>query len=122
MPRLVLDKPLTIGAPTPAAGAANNLFTFLAQRYQASYNMLNCPQLLNISNPVTTTTDSNGVVISATYNLKAIGQPDPPVSAPNCKVNERVINGCTGVVTINGQPCALSFANNTVTLNCPTKP
>ena len=121
MPRLALDKPLTIDATTPNPAAANTLFTFLAQRFQASYNNLNCPQLLNIPNPVKTKMDDNGVVISARYNLKAAGMPDPPASTPNCNVNGQVVNGCTGQTTINGQSCTLSFANDTVALICPTK-
>ena len=81
IPRLKLDEPLTINAPTPDAGAAKNLFTFLAQRFQASYNNLNCSQLLNMPNPVTTQTDTNGVVISATFSGQATSTPVPPTSA-----------------------------------------
>src|SRR5207249_2115593 len=77
LPRLQRDKPLTIQAPTPNASVANNLFTFLAQRFQESYNLLECPQLLNRANPVTTRTDANGVVISATFNGNLLaGQPN----------------------------------------------
>lgn len=118
MPRLVLDKPLTIGAPSPDTGAANNLFTFLAQRFQASWTNLTCQQLTGIANPVTTQTNAAGVVISATYNMKAISD-DPP---PDCNINGQVIPGCKGAVKINGQTCPLSFANNTVTLDCPARP
>ena len=118
MPRLVLDKPLTIKGQTPDAGMANTLFTFLAQRFQASYNNLNCQMLLNIPNPVTTQTDANGVVISATYNMQATSMPP----GLDCNINGQLINGCTGTATVDGQSCPLSFANNTVTLNCPAKP
>jgi len=121
MPRLVLDKPLTINAQTPDAGAANNLFTFLAQRFQASYDNLNCPMLLNIPNPVKTKTDANGAVITATFNMQATGDPISTAPAPNCRINGQTVNGCTGTATINGQSCTLSFVNNTVTLTCPTK-
>lgn len=121
MPRLALDKQFTINATTPDAGAANSLFTFLAQRLQASYNNLNCPQLLNMPNPVTTKTDNKGVVISASFK----GLPaTPPVAAnaPNCNINGQLVNGCKGSVTLNGQTCTLAFANNTVKMNCPVKP
>ena len=121
MPRLEQDKMLTINATTPDPAAANSLFTFLAQRFQTSYNMLNCPQLLNIPNPVTTQKDNNGAVISATFNQPTTGMPVPTAAAPDCNINGQLINGCTGTPTINGQPCTLSFANNTVTLNCPAK-
>ncbi len=81
IPRLELDKPLTMNAPSPDAAAANTLFAFLAQRFQASYTMLNCSQLLNMPNPVTTQTDANGVVISATFNGQGSDPPAPATSA-----------------------------------------
>jgi hypothetical protein len=68
-PRLVKDQALTTNAPSPDAGAANNLFTFLAQRFQASWTNLNCQALTGIANPVTTQVDGNGVVIAASFNL-----------------------------------------------------
>jgi len=118
MPRLELDKPMTINASAPDPAVANSLFTFLAQRFKTSYDTLNCPQLLNIPNPVKTKKDSNGVVISARYNMKALG----PASTPDCNINGQLINGCNGAATINGQSCTLTYAKETVTLNCPTKP
>jgi hypothetical protein len=44
---------------------ANNLFTFMAQRYVASYQILGCQALLNLPVNVTLTT-TNGVVTDAT--------------------------------------------------------
>jgi hypothetical protein len=70
LPRLQRDRPLTIRAPSPNAAVANTLFTFLAQRFQASYTLLRCAQLLKRANPVTVQTDANGVVISATFKGK----------------------------------------------------
>jgi hypothetical protein len=81
LPRLKLDRPWTSTATTPIAAVANSLFTFLAQRFQASYDMLNCPQLLNMPNPVTTQTDANGVVISATFNGQGSDPPAPTTGA-----------------------------------------
>ncbi len=68
LPRIQLDMPLTINATTPAADAANSLFTFLANRFMQSYTNLNCQNLLNKPNPVTVQTDGNGVVTAATIN------------------------------------------------------
>jgi hypothetical protein len=54
---------------SPDGGAAtSNLFTFLANRLNATLGAggLNCVGLLNIQNPVTLTTDGNGIVIAAT--------------------------------------------------------
>jgi hypothetical protein len=66
--RLLLDQQLTQPAASPDPAAANNLFTFLAQRYVATYgtNNLNCIGLLNKPDPVKITTDATGIAISAT--------------------------------------------------------
>jgi len=68
--RIQLDMQFTQGQPSPDPAAANSLFTFLAQRFVASYgaNGLNCAGLLNMPDPVAVTTDGNGVAISATFN------------------------------------------------------
>jgi hypothetical protein len=50
----------------PAAG--NNLFTFLAQRFVASYQLLNCQSLINQPDPVSVTTNADGVAVSATVS------------------------------------------------------
>ena len=113
--RLQLDKPLTINAGTPDAAAANSLFTFLAQRFQGSYDNLNCPQLLKMPNPVTTQKDGNGIVVSANFNMMT-----PPVNNQlNCEVNGQQLAGCKGTAVINGATCTFSVNNNTVTVNCP---
>jgi hypothetical protein len=56
-------------SPDPAV--ANSLFTFLAQRFVATYgaNGLNCVGLLNRPDPVTVTTDGNGVAVAATITV-----------------------------------------------------
>ena len=71
--RIQLDMQLTQGRPSPDPAVANSLFTFLEQRFVASYgaNGLNCVGLLNKPDPITVTTDANGVAISATYNTGA---------------------------------------------------
>lgn len=68
--RIQLDTQFTQGQPSPDPAAANSLFTFLAQRFVASYgaNGLNCVGLLNTPDPLAVTTDGNGVAISATFN------------------------------------------------------
>jgi hypothetical protein len=122
MPRIILDKQFTIGLPSPDTGAANSLFTFLAQRAQGSFDNLGCKDLLHMDNPVKTVTNKDGVVTSATFNQQAIGvpvQPNPPTNAPNCNINGTTIKGCSGTTRINGQTCLVSFANNTVKLTCP---
>ena len=68
LPRIQLDMPMTINATTPAADAANSLFTFLANRFMQSYTNLNCQNLLNKPNPVTVQMNGAGIVTAATIN------------------------------------------------------
>ena len=84
--RIQLDMQLTQGQPSPDPAAANSLFTFLAQRFVASYgpNGLNCVGLLNIPDPVAVTTDGNGVAISATFNA---GNTAAPNTSPTAGAN-----------------------------------
>ncbi|MGA8310869.1 MAG: hypothetical protein WB755_12620 [Terriglobales bacterium] len=63
--RLLLDQALLLSKPSPVADDANSMFTFLAQRFAASYDTLGCADLVNIPDPVSFTQDKNGVAISA---------------------------------------------------------
>lgn len=65
--RIQLDKNLTKNAASPDKAAANNLFTFLAQRLNGSFTNLGCQDLLGIGNPVTLNTNAGGVVTDATF-------------------------------------------------------
>ena len=67
MMRIAKDETLTVGQPTPDAGAATNLFTFLASRLQQSYENLNCEQFTGQPNPITITSDANGVAVAASF-------------------------------------------------------
>ncbi len=82
--RIQLDMPLTQGQPSPDPAAANSLFTFLAQRFVASYgpNGLNCVGLLNTPDPVVVTTDGNGVAISANFNGGENNNQNNPTNTP----------------------------------------
>lgn len=125
--RLQLDANVELQRPSADAAAANSLATFLAQRFVATYgaNGLNCVGLLKQPDPITVQTDGNGVAISAMINGVALGNGNGggngggTTNAPNCTVNGTAVAGCAGTVTINGQTCTLSFANNTVSVNCP---
>ncbi len=69
LPSLQRDMATFQNQPSPDGGAtANSLFSFLANRLNATLGDggLNCVGLLNIQNPVTLTTDGNGIVTSAT--------------------------------------------------------
>jgi hypothetical protein len=67
--RLLQDQSLLLAGPSPVTDAANSLFTFLAQRFVASYNILGCANLVDIPDPVSFTQNTNGVAISATVDL-----------------------------------------------------
>jgi hypothetical protein len=141
--RLQLDMTLTQNRPSPDPAAASTLFTFLANRFNTAFgaNGLNCAGLLNKPNPITLTTDANGVVTAATItvpngnanggngngnggngnggNGNGNGQ-----NAVNCVVNGTTIQGCNGTVTLNGQTCtlALNATTNQVDITCPANP
>ncbi len=65
---LIKDKTHLLGIASPLPDVANNLFTFMAQRYVASYQILGCAALLGKPVNVTLTTNANGVVIDAQVN------------------------------------------------------
>ena len=81
LPLLQLEQPFLKDFRSPFPDVANNLFTFMAQRFSGTYMLLNefgrtCADLLGQPNPVTLTTDANGVVIDATFQSGA------PMQAP----------------------------------------
>jgi len=123
--RMMVDATLTQARPSPDPAAANTLFTFLAQRFVATYeNGLNCTDLLNQPDPIKVQTDQKGVAISATINGMTIpgiggGNNGGGGNPPNCNVNGTTLGGCTGTTMINGQTCSFAFANNTVNVTCP---
>jgi hypothetical protein len=61
-----------VNAASPDAGAANSLFTFLAQRLVAAYGLLDCRSLIGQSLPITLTTNSAGVTTNATVSVPAL--------------------------------------------------
>jgi hypothetical protein len=66
--RILLDAPFTRNAPTPNADMATNLFNFLAQRFQASWMLLNCQRLLRQPSPIKAITNGAGVAVGAFIN------------------------------------------------------
>lgn len=57
--RLQKNKGLFINQPSPDAAISPHMFGFLANRFSASYNGLNCPVLLDLPNPVTLVMTNN---------------------------------------------------------------
>ena len=69
LPKMTLDEKMDSNFASIAPAAANNTFTFLAQRWVASWQLLDCQSLINIAAPITLTTNANtGVVTAATIN------------------------------------------------------
>jgi hypothetical protein len=114
LPRIQLDMPITINAGTPAADAANSLFTFLANRFMQSYTNLGCQNLLNKPNPVTVQMDGNGVVISATINGAGGNGAGAGNGNGNAAGNGGVQQTATGTANITLNPNA---GNANVALN-----
>jgi hypothetical protein len=65
LPKMVLDQQLDTNFASIAPAAANNTFTFVAQRWVAAWGLLNCQSLINIAAPITLTTDANTGVVTA---------------------------------------------------------
>jgi hypothetical protein len=65
--RLKLDAPMETGTASPVPALGNDLANFLAARLSASFGNLNCGNF-GLTNPVTLTTDTNGVATGATFN------------------------------------------------------
>jgi hypothetical protein len=55
------------GTASPVPDLGNNLANFLAARLSGSFDNLNCKNF-GLTNPVTLTTDANGVATGATFN------------------------------------------------------
>ena len=66
--RIQQDKQFFVSAPSPDTGAANNLYTFMAQRWDASLSNLNCDKIIQVpAHPVRLVTDDDGVVTDAIF-------------------------------------------------------
>jgi hypothetical protein len=73
LPKMVTDQTLETNFPSIAAAAANNTFTFVAQRWVASWQLLNCQSLINIAAPITLTTNATtGVVTAASIDTATL--------------------------------------------------
>lgn len=122
--RLLEDVPYTLRAPSLDTGAANSLFTFLAQRFVTTYGAaapgLNCEGLLHQPDPVQVKTDQNGVAVSATID----GIDPTQDQSLACNVNGTVLMDCSGDATINGSSCSFQLDMNTrqVKITCGAAP
>jgi hypothetical protein len=85
--RLLNNKKVLSAIYTPDAGAANNLYNFMGQRWVASYQILHCQTFINIADPISVTTNAGGVttatMIDTTALNAAIKQLAPTQAADN---------------------------------------
>ncbi|GAA5194702.1 hypothetical protein GCM10023322_59770 [Rugosimonospora acidiphila] len=81
--RINLDRQLTLRVDSPDAGAANNLFTFLASRLSESFGELNCGDLLGTRDPVTVVTNADGVVVDARLTPTVPPSASPSATSPS---------------------------------------
>jgi hypothetical protein len=73
LPKMAVDQTLETRIPSLAPAAANNTFTFMAQRWVAAWQLLNCQALINIAAPISLTTDAKtGVVTAAKINRNTL--------------------------------------------------
>ena len=73
--RLLANQTALAAFTTPDPATGNSLFTFLAARFTATFQLLNCTALTNVTtDPVSVTLDGNGVAISAAVNTAALTQ------------------------------------------------
>jgi hypothetical protein len=63
--KLILDRVIFTAAASPSPDVANNLFTFMANRFKDTYDNLSCQSLLGAPNPVTLITNAQGIVTDA---------------------------------------------------------
>ncbi len=72
-PRRTLSDKASLGAfRSPDPAAADSLYTFLLQRFVATYQNLDCASLTSQQDPVSFQTDGNGIVIGATVDTTAL--------------------------------------------------
>jgi hypothetical protein len=67
--KMLLDK-MWFQGTSPSPAVASTLYAFLAQRFVASYQILNCANLIHQDVPITLTTDKDtGIVTNAMINM-----------------------------------------------------
>lgn len=78
---LTSEHDMLAGGSSPAPDAATNLYSFLGFRLNGSYTNLGCDKLLNATNPITLTTNSNGQVTDAAFGPLTPNSASPSASA-----------------------------------------
>jgi hypothetical protein len=84
-PRIIKDATFTAQWTSPAPAMGNTLFTFLAQRFAASYTNLNCQHFLGKKSPIAVKLNGDGVAVKVIFNGDTVGTGDNNNSSNNGK-------------------------------------
>jgi hypothetical protein len=66
-PRAQLNMTVLSARPSPFPDMANSLYNFLGMRFHDTWDNLGCADIIKVANPVTLTTDANGVVTGVAF-------------------------------------------------------
>jgi len=75
-PRIIKDVTFTAQWTSPDPAMGNTLFTFLAQRFAASYTNLNCQHFLGKKSPIAVKLNGDGVAVKVIFNGDTVGTGD----------------------------------------------
>ena len=114
--RILIDAKLTREQPSPDRAAANNLFTFLAQRFNTSFGPmgLNCQELLDTKSPIKVKNNDEVAVSATVFGMQSI-------DTSNCVANGKIVQKCQGKTQVDDQTCSfkLNSNENQADLSCP---
>ncbi|GER87448.1 hypothetical protein KDW_16100 [Dictyobacter vulcani] len=93
--RIFADRAFTVAKPSPDTAVANNLFTFLAQRFNGSWGAdgLNCQGLLHLKSPIKLQMSDTITVDASLGTAKPITQQDNKKSQPKDGKKQKTTDG-----------------------------
>ena len=86
--RLLNNKKVLSAFYSPDTGAATNLYNFMGQRFVASYQILNCQTFVNIADPISFTTNADGVATATAISQSAVTAAIKQLAATKAADNE----------------------------------
>jgi len=72
--RLAANRALLARSSSPDTGAADSLYTFMAQRLVATYDALSCATLINQPDPVSVQTNEQGVAVGVSVDRVSLNR------------------------------------------------
>ncbi|KAJ1551380.1 hypothetical protein HK405_014622, partial [Cladochytrium tenue] len=108
-PSIITDSAFTIGFSTPGAANGVDLYTFLGNRFQLSWEGLGCADLVSVTylnttatQPILSVLDANGVTVSLTFNtatLLKLAQSSGLVSSSSTTTTAKAATATTSTST-----------------------